>query len=117
MNLKLGFDAFLSYQNTLERANKLGFTFGRPKYSYNNEDNIGLFPLNDDLPIYVRDAMLACGDLTQIQAFLAGVEFARNYDEMMKVSSDKTRAKKEHEYRKNKMFKQLKDEVIHEIQG
>lgn len=115
MNLKFGYGTFQAYQQLLVRANKLGLTFNKAKWTH--EDDIGLYPLDDNLPIYTRDAMIGAGDLSTIQAFIAGVEWARDYDAIMKVSSEKTRAKREHDYRKTRMFKQLKDEKYNEIQN
>lgn len=100
-----------------ERANKIGLDFGGMPDYHPNENNIALKPKDDCLPIYSRDAIISHGDLSSISAFLVGVEWARGYDELMKVSSEKTREKREHDFRKTKMFKQLKDEAVDEIQN
>lgn len=61
----------------------------------------------ESLPIYARDAELFTGTLEQIRIWIIGVAWARNYDSMLKISDDKKRAKKEHDYRHASMLRQL----------
>ena len=60
------------------------------------------------LPIYTRDAELYSGTLEQIRTWVMGVNWARNYDGMLKLSDEKKRQKKEDEYRHREMLRKLK---------
>lgn len=84
-----GYRTYLELKSTEERANKLGFRFAHSKYGSREEDTIALFPKDDMLPVFARDVELYCGTLTQIRAFLAGVEHRENYLMVLKATSQK----------------------------
>jgi hypothetical protein len=68
--------------------------------SDNYEDRAGVKPKDaDSLPIYARDAELFTGSLVQIRTWLIGVQWAREYDMMLKLSDEKKRAAKEDQER------------------
>lgn len=92
-------------------VNRLGFKFAGPKHagawSDGPSDLIALVPMDSCLPVYCRDAEIFVGSLTDIRTWLRGVEWARNYDAMHKLSDDKKRAKKEDDFRQRDMLKKL----------
>lgn len=79
---------------------QLGLMLCNPKHgSWSSDqytDRAGVKPKDAEaLPIYTRDAELFTGTLEQIRVWLIGVQWARHYDSMLKLSDDKKRAVKE----------------------
>ena len=90
-------------------ANKMGFEFspGRDRYLDGGE-GIYLVPLGDALPHYRRGAEIFSGSVEDIGTWLEGLQFARNYDEMLKLSNDKKRAECEQTERNKQLMKMVK---------
>lgn len=98
-----------------EKADELGFMLCYPTWNSDSSvDLISIKPKPDAniLPLYSRDAILFTGSLDQLEKFFDGVSWARNYDEMLKVSSEKTRSKKEQDVRNKQLMQVLKDEEV-----
>ena len=96
------------YERLKEEAVNLGFKITRARHHCNNFDVVALIPGDDDrLPIYSRDAELFRGSLEELEIFFKGIQWARTYDKMLKVSSDKTRQSKEEIYRHGRLVKVL----------
>ena len=105
-----------TYWNTIQKikrveamANKLGFEFsvGRDQY-IDSGDSIHLIPLGDALPHYRRGAEIFSGSVEDIGTWLEGLQFARNYDEMLKLGNDKKRAEREQVERNKQLMKTIK---------
>ena len=105
-----------TYWNTIQKikrveamANKMGFEFsvGRDHY-IDSGDSIHLIPLGDSLPHYRRGAEIFSGSVEDIGTWLEGLQFARNYDEMLKLSNDKKRAEREQTERNKQLMKMVK---------
>ena len=95
-----------------EKIDKLGFKFKQPKHGdwERQEQSLALVPKDADaLPIYSRDAELYIGSLEQLETWLHGVEWARNYDMMMTLSNDNKRAKAEQKERNRQLMRTLKE--------
>jgi hypothetical protein len=91
-----------------EEAAKLGFRFAFGKYGNREIDGIGLMPKDiEALPLYTRDTELWYGDSDSIESFFAGIRWARQYDNMLRLSSDKTRERKEQDVRNRNLLKKL----------
>lgn len=101
-------------ENTLKEH---GFKFARPKYGTEmGNDTADIVPKDaDSLPIYSRDASIYNGTLDQIDSFIRGVEWAREYDSMLKVSDRKRRERKEQDVRNRQLVQQLKNEKVGRI--
>jgi hypothetical protein len=54
---------------------------------------------------------LYVGTLEEIQQFIIGVKWSRHYDQMIKLSDDKKRDRKEQDYRNSELLRMLKQEV------
>ena len=107
-----GYNQILEVRRLEEEVSKLGFMFCHPRHSANGEfgDVVALKPKDaDSLPIYSRDAEVFAGSLKDLQYWLRGVEWARDYDRMMKVSDVKKRARKEQDLRNHQLAKTLKE--------
>ena len=64
---------------------------------------------HESLPIYSRDAQVFVGSLEALETWLNGVEWARNYDMMCKISDDDKRAKAEQKERNRQLMRTLKE--------
>jgi len=90
-------------------ANKMGFEFssGRDRY-LDGGDSIYLVPLGDALPHYRRGAEVFSGSVEDIGTWLEGLLWARNYDEMLRVSNEKKRTEREQAERNKQLMKTIK---------
>ncbi len=107
-----GYNAVLELRRLEADLDAIGLMLCNPKHgswSGNDySDRAGVKPKDADaLPIYSRDAEMFTGTLEQIKIWLIGVQWARQYDNLLKLSDDKKRAKKEHDYRHARMLRQL----------
>jgi len=62
------------------------------------------------LPIYSRDAELFIGSIERLEDWLAGVQWARDYDMMLKVSDDKKRDRAEVKERERIALRRKREE-------
>ena len=77
-----------------ELAEFFGFRLGRRPHSGFGDselDVIALYPKDDRLPTYSRDACLFTGSLLDVENFLDGIQWARKYDNLIGATSDKRR--------------------------
>ena len=90
-------------------ANTMGFEFspGRDRYLDGGE-GIYLVPLGDALPHYRRGAEIFSGSVEDIGTWLEGLLWARNYDEMLRVSNEKKRTEREQAERNKQLMKTIK---------
>lgn len=109
-----GYQSILALRRLEEQVDKLGFMFAYPKGGYGGEvDMVALRPRDSDaVPIYSRDAEVFVGTLQQLEVWIRGVEWARNYDYMLKLSDEKRRARKEQDARNRMMIQRLKSEKV-----
>lgn len=94
-----------------QRCRELGFEIVSPKHGMRDHDIAALIPRDDELPIYSRDDELFVGTLEELEVWLRGVEWARDYDSMLKACDAKRRANKEELYRQYRMLSILKKRV------
>lgn len=99
-----------------KECGELGLIMVNPKNGFYNTgfgDTLALIPKdNNALPIYSRDAELFRGSLEELQVWLLGVEWARQYDQMLKVSDNKKRERKEQDERNRQLVSMLRDETL-----
>jgi hypothetical protein len=113
-----GYDTVMMIDRLRERAHKLGFVLGYPKHGWGDRgDVVSIRPKDQDaLPIYDRNAEFFCGTLAQLRSFFDGIEWARQYDEMLKLSNTKKRERKEQDCRNRKLLQMLKNNQAGEIE-
>ena len=109
----------MSGWNTIQRikrieaqVDKLGFKFSKSKHSDWTEDHgaLSLVPKDADaLPIYTRDAELFVGSLERLEDWLAGVRWARESDNMLKISDNDKRAKAEQKEKNRILMRMIKE--------
>jgi hypothetical protein len=106
-----GWNTIRKIRKLEERADVLGMRFT----AYGNDDiygeNVALVPKDKDaLPIYSRDAAFFVGTLEEADKFMQGILWARDYDDMLKVSDVKKRERKEQDERNRQLVRLLKSE-------
>lgn len=69
-----------------EEAKNFGFMFAYPQYRFDVQDDvIALQPLDNQLPVFARDAQIFTGTHSEVRNFLRGIAWARQYDEHIKA--------------------------------
>ena len=80
-------------------VDRLGFRIGHsPYHAIEDNDSLSLYAKADCLPIYARDAVLFTGTLADLEQWLSGVQWARQYDAYVNACSDKRRGQAEQKY-------------------
>jgi len=93
-----GYQTILRIRRIEETVAKLGFMLSNSRYGWDNSnpDMVALKPRDEDaVPNYARDTEVFCGTLEELEVWLRGVEWARDYDRMLRISDDKKRAQGE----------------------
>lgn len=94
-----GYNAVLSLRRLEADVGKLGFMLCAPRHGWGGDsydDRVAIKPKDaDSLPIYTRDAEVFAGTLEQLKVWIQGVQWAREYDMMLKLSDEKKRVVKE----------------------
>lgn len=112
-----GYNTILRFRRLEEQVEKLGFMFSHPKNGYDGDaDYVALKPKDEEsAPIYSRDAEVFTGTLEDLAVWVRGVEWARNYDRMLRVSDDDKRARKEQDVRNRHLVQLLKRETVDQL--
>jgi hypothetical protein len=106
-----GWNTIQTIRKFEERAELLGMRFTAYKHDDLYGENVALVPKDQEaLPLYTRDAVLFAGTLEAADKFMQGILWARNYDDMLKVSDVKKRERKEQDERNKQMIRILKSE-------
>jgi len=106
-----GWNTIQTIRKFEERAELLGMRFTAYKHDDLYGENVALVPKDQEaLPLYTRDAVLFAGTLEAADKFMQGILWARNYDDMLKVSDVKKRERKEQNERNKQMIRILKSE-------
>ena len=96
-------------ERVVANANSLGFDLTVGRDTYQRDGNlIYLVPLDDKFPHYSRGAEIFCGSIEDIELWLKGIEWARTYDMMLRISSDKKRDEREQVERNRQLMKMVK---------
>ena len=107
--MSIGYVTIQKLRRIEEECTQLGLRMVNPKYC-NGNDSIALIPLDQNaLPIYSRDAELFIGTLDEIEVWLRGVAWARNYYKLLRATSDKVIARKEQDERNRRLVEKLKN--------
>lgn len=119
-----GYNTILRIRRLEEEADRLGFRMGNSKHgNYRQEfgDVIALFPKDNSLPIYSRDAELFVGTLEEMEVWLRGWQKAYEYHRMLIGRSfEKQIARKEQDYRNEVLMRQIAEagkEMEDEVQS
>ena len=94
VGVAVGMDMIERIDRVRDLADFFGFRLGRRPHSGFGDsgiDPIALYPKEDRLPVYSRDACLFTGSLNDVENFLDGIQWARKYDNLIGAMSDKRR--------------------------
>ncbi len=109
LSMVAGWQLLRSFRDVEERANKIGLKFAASKYSGMEFDTIALVPLDEHLPVYNREAEVFQGTLQDISSWIRGVEWSRNYDNLMMSKNDEKRETAERKYQQRELLKTIRD--------
>jgi hypothetical protein len=105
-----GYNNILKVRRFEERVHGMGLRIGYPRYRADaDRDMLSLMPRDQEWPLYSRDAEMFIGTIDSATSWLDGLEFARNYDDMLKVGSRTKRERKEQDYRNRELLKAIKE--------
>jgi hypothetical protein len=107
-----GWETIQKIKRVEQLIDELGFKFSKSKHSEwtDNHGALSLKPKDPDaLPIYSRDAELFIGTVERLEDWLAGVQWARDYDMMLKISDAKKRTTAEQKERNRQLMRTLKE--------
>lgn len=112
-----GYNMIRKIKRIEETLHNLGMRWGHNRYGMDVEfgDTVGVMPRDEELPMYARDAVLFDGSIEDLDRWLQGVKWARDYDMLIRVSDEKKRARKEQDVRNKQMVQRLKNEDVEVI--
>lgn len=87
-----------------ESAKKVGLKLVKSKMRY---PNLALVPLDEELPIYTRDAELFTGSAEYLEAVIDGWNFAFGYYSSLGLLSDKKVETKEEQWKQKRTLTKL----------
>lgn len=106
-----GYHTILRIRRLEEEIDKIGLRMGNPKHgNYRQEfgDVVSLFPKDDALPIYSRDAELFVGTLEEMEVWLRGWQKSFEYYRMLMGRNFEDRVKrKEQDYRNEQLMSKI----------
>jgi len=114
-----GWNTIQRIRHVEEQIDRLGFKFAKSRNSDWSDDHgaLSLVPKDPDaLPIYSRDAELFIGSIERLENWLAGVQWARDYDMMLKLSDDKKRSRAEVRERERIALRHKREEQARVLQ-
>ena len=92
VNSVIGMKTIERIDRIRDAIDRLGFQMGHPNHALMTDvDAVALQPKNNCLPIYARDAVLFTGSLHDLEQWLKGLDWARQYDSYLGAMSDKRR--------------------------
>ena len=94
-----------------KELHELGMRWGYSRYENSGfGELVGIFPRDDQLPQYSRDAEIFSGTIQEVRTWIQGIVWARKYDDMMRVSDNKKRMRREQDLRNQQLVNILKGE-------
>jgi hypothetical protein len=111
--MPLGWEDLQLIKRVEERANNMGFELSSGRYTYGYDAAtagtlIYLRPKDDAFPHYSRGADIFCGSIESIDTWLTGLTWAREYDELLKLSNVKKRSEKEQAEKNKQLLRTIK---------
>lgn len=110
-----GYQTVLEVKRLEEDLAKMGLMMCYPKHGYGNErgDLVAVKPKDSEaLPVYSRDAELFIGSLRELRCWMIGVDWARGYDMLLRLSDEKKRERKEQNVRNENLMRRIKNEEL-----
>ena len=112
-----GYQTVLRFRRIEEEITSLGFRWGNSKRgSWGDrgyDDIVALYPADDALPVYARDAELFVGSIEELEIWLRGFRQARDYDYMLFGKSIVSkRERKEQDIRNRRLLNSIRDSKL-----
>jgi hypothetical protein len=107
-----GYQLILALRDLEKQCDELGLMMCYPKHRYDqgDSDEVAVKPKDaDSLPIYARDAELFVGSLYHLRVWIRGIKWARQYDEMLKLTNDDKRKRKEQDERNRQLVSTIRN--------
>lgn len=103
-----GYDTVRLVHRLEEEVAELGLQmcYSRPESGYG--DLVAVKPTDNGVPIYNKNVELFTGTLEGLDYWLKGIQWARNYDLMLKISDNKKRKRKENDERNRQLLNLIK---------
>ena len=103
-----GYGLVLKIRRREERVSELGFMMCHSRHT--SSDTFGSIVAvkpkdQDSLPSYSRDAELFAGSLDELEAWIRGIEWAREYDRMLLGKTVATRRERKEQDVRNELLK------------
>jgi len=109
----MGYQTIVRIERLKVECDKLGLRMCQTKYAMriDSENLVAVVPKDSDsLPVYSRDTELFLGSLDELEVWLRGVNWARDYDrKLMGKTIDVKRERKEQDYRNEELVRILKN--------
>lgn len=106
-----GYNDIVKIRRLEHEVEQLGMRMGHAKNGYYSKeygDVVALFPRDQELPLYARDAELFTGTLDQLEVWLRAIEWARSYDHLLRISDPAKRLRKEQDLRNKQLLEEIK---------
>lgn len=106
-----GYQLILKIRNIEEECNQLGLMLCHSKYGGRSEDVVAVKPKNaDSFPSFSDDYELFVGSIENLESWIKGFKFARNYDRILFGNKhDSVRNRKEQDVRNRRLLTTLKN--------
>lgn len=104
--MAIGYNDLQRIRSVECQLDKLGMMLASPKYN-NATSAVGVYPKDDECPIYSRDAELFSGSIEEVECWILGILWARTYDHLLGLSDDKKRDKKVQSWKNKRLLKMI----------
>jgi len=110
--MSIGYSTIRKIERIKEVCAKMGLRIGNPKGGYDRDygDTLAVFPSDDALPIYSRDAEIFVGNLDELNRWLQGAQWMHDYYIMLKLVDKNKVQKKEDGARHERLARKLRNE-------
>jgi hypothetical protein len=92
-----------------DKANNLGFKFKPDFYGSQTKDKFVLLTDEHSLPAYRAGAQVFSGNLDELESFLHGIEWARDYDHLLGLKTGQRRERVEKRLRNQQLVKTIQE--------
>lgn len=105
--MSIGYYTIQKIHQLEETASRMGFVLGHSRMR--STDTMAVYPATNSLPLYSRGTELFIGDLDEVEAWLRGVVWMKDYLTMIKLVDDKKIERKEQNIRNEQLVSILKE--------
>jgi hypothetical protein len=107
--MTVGMRTYSRIKRCEQKANDLGFKFKSADVNFRDGDNFVLITDGEKIPVYRSGSELFKGSLEELESFLYGIEWARQYDRSLRLNTDQRREKAEQRIRNEDLLKTIKE--------